>query len=90
MSEFEIGDRVDAMAPSHFATVERLPEWAVLKIRDEEDFTVSDRSVSANRSLTIYLDNIYYSAGIFNSHLCTETSGEFAARRGKYCGFSLT
>ncbi|GLA42609.1 putative PKS/NRPS-like protein biosynthetic cluster [Aspergillus niger] len=41
VSEFDIGDRVVAMAPSHFATVERLPEWAVLKIRDEEDFTTT-------------------------------------------------
>ncbi|RAK85213.1 polyketide synthase [Aspergillus costaricaensis CBS 115574] len=41
VSEFKIGDRVVAMAPSHFATVERLPEWAVLKLRDEEDFTVT-------------------------------------------------
>ncbi|GFN14344.1 polyketide synthase [Aspergillus tubingensis] len=41
VSEFEIGDRVVAMAPSHFATVERLPEWAVLKLRDEEDFTTA-------------------------------------------------
>ncbi|OJZ89749.1 hypothetical protein ASPFODRAFT_183092 [Aspergillus luchuensis CBS 106.47] len=41
VSEFKIGDRVVAMAPSHFATVECLPEWAVLKLRDEEDFTIA-------------------------------------------------
>ncbi|RAH60136.1 polyketide synthase [Aspergillus piperis CBS 112811] len=41
VSEFKIGDRVVAMAPSHFATVECLPEWAVLKLRDEEDFTTA-------------------------------------------------
>ncbi|PYH68297.1 polyketide synthase [Aspergillus vadensis CBS 113365] len=41
VSEFKIGDRVVAMAPSHFATVERLPEWAVLEIRDEEDLTTA-------------------------------------------------
>ncbi|GLB08646.1 type I Iterative Polyketide synthase (PKS) [Aspergillus tubingensis] len=41
VSEFKIGDRVDAMAPSHFATVERLPEWAILKLRDGEDFTTA-------------------------------------------------
>ena len=87
VSEFEIGDRVVAMAPSHFATVERLPEWAVLKLRDEEDFTVSDTSVPANRSSSIYTDSLHNSAGILNGHLCTASSGKLAARRSKHCIF---
>ncbi|OJJ74373.1 hypothetical protein ASPBRDRAFT_193095 [Aspergillus brasiliensis CBS 101740] len=41
VSECKIGDRVVAMAPRHFATVERFPQWAVLKLRDEEDYTTA-------------------------------------------------
>ncbi|PYH84784.1 KR-domain-containing protein [Aspergillus uvarum CBS 121591] len=41
VSEFKAGDRVVAMAPGHFATVERFPHWAVSKLRDEEDFTTT-------------------------------------------------
>ncbi|KAJ5715138.1 Acyl transferase/acyl hydrolase/lysophospholipase [Penicillium malachiteum] len=41
LSEFKIGDRVVSMAPGHFATVERLPHWAVSKLNNEEDFTTS-------------------------------------------------
>ena len=32
----KIGDRVVAMAPSQFVTQERLPQWAVCKLQDEE------------------------------------------------------
>ncbi|KAJ5182352.1 Acyl transferase/acyl hydrolase/lysophospholipase [Penicillium cf. viridicatum] len=39
VSEFKTGDRVVAMAPGHFATVERFPNWAVCKMSNEEDFT---------------------------------------------------
>ncbi|KAI1142338.1 polyketide synthase [Hypoxylon sp. FL0543] len=35
------GDRVVAMAPGHFATHERLPQWAVCKLEDNEDFTTA-------------------------------------------------
>lgn len=35
------GDRVVAMAPGHFATHERLPQWAVCKLEDSEDFTTA-------------------------------------------------
>ncbi|KAK1145272.1 Type I Iterative Polyketide synthase (PKS) [Aspergillus melleus] len=38
VSEFKTGDRVVAMAPGHFATVERFPHWAVCKLEDDEDF----------------------------------------------------
>ncbi|KAJ5817603.1 Acyl transferase/acyl hydrolase/lysophospholipase [Penicillium robsamsonii] len=41
VSEFKAGDRVVAMAPGHFATVERFPHWAVCKLSDEEDFTTA-------------------------------------------------
>ncbi|CAI7567668.1 unnamed protein product [Penicillium viridicatum] len=41
VSEFKTGDRVVAMAPGHFATVERFPTWAVCKMSDEEDFTTT-------------------------------------------------
>ncbi|RAH64472.1 type I polyketide synthase [Aspergillus aculeatinus CBS 121060] len=41
VSEFKTGDRVVAMAPGHFATVERFPHWAVSKLREEEDFTTT-------------------------------------------------
>ncbi|KAJ5356106.1 Acyl transferase/acyl hydrolase/lysophospholipase [Penicillium concentricum] len=41
VSEFKTGDRVVAMAPGHFATVERFPHWAVCKLSDEEDFTTT-------------------------------------------------
>ena len=35
------GDRVVAMAPGHFATHERLPQWAVCKLQDNEEYTVN-------------------------------------------------
>ncbi|KAL1869060.1 putative secondary metabolism biosynthetic enzyme [Paecilomyces lecythidis] len=35
------GDRVVAMGPGHFATVERLPQWAVQKLLDNEEFTTA-------------------------------------------------
>ncbi|PWY84065.1 ketoacyl-synt-domain-containing protein [Aspergillus eucalypticola CBS 122712] len=65
VSEFEIGDRVVAMAPSHFATVERLPEWAVIK----------------NARRRGFYDSLHDSAGILNGHLCTASSGEYADKR---------
>lgn len=41
VTDFKLGDRVVAMAPGHFATYERLPQWAVLKLNDDENFIVS-------------------------------------------------
>ncbi|KAJ5701471.1 Acyl transferase/acyl hydrolase/lysophospholipase [Penicillium malachiteum] len=41
ISEFKTGDLVVAMAGTHFATVERLPHWAVAKLNDDEDFVTS-------------------------------------------------
>ncbi|KAJ5807079.1 Acyl transferase/acyl hydrolase/lysophospholipase [Penicillium riverlandense] len=41
VSDFKTGDRVVAMAPGHFATVERFPHWAVCKLTDDEDFTTT-------------------------------------------------
>lgn len=37
-------DRVVVMAPGHFQTTERVPEWACHKLRDNEDFNVSSSS----------------------------------------------
>ncbi|PYH93849.1 KR-domain-containing protein [Aspergillus ellipticus CBS 707.79] len=37
VSGFKRGDRVVAMAPGHFATVERFPQWTVCKLNDDED-----------------------------------------------------
>lgn len=34
------GDRVVAMAPGHFSTLESFPEWACEKLRDSEDYNV--------------------------------------------------
>ncbi|KAJ5100496.1 Acyl transferase/acyl hydrolase/lysophospholipase [Penicillium angulare] len=39
VSEFKAGDRVVAMAPGHFETVARFPQWAVSKLTEDEDFT---------------------------------------------------
>ncbi|KAI1433783.1 ketoacyl-synt-domain-containing protein [Xylaria sp. CBS 124048] len=36
---FAAGDRVVVMAPGHFATSERVPEWACHKLNADEDFT---------------------------------------------------
>ncbi|KAK4992377.1 Type I Iterative PKS [Elasticomyces elasticus] len=33
-----VGDRVVVMAPGHFMTNERFPEWACQKLQDDEDF----------------------------------------------------
>ncbi|PYI01585.1 polyketide synthase [Aspergillus sclerotiicarbonarius CBS 121057] len=42
VSGFSPGDRVVAMGPAHFANIERFPQWAVYKLRSDEDFaTVS-------------------------------------------------
>ncbi|KAK3936136.1 hypothetical protein QBC46DRAFT_296752 [Diplogelasinospora grovesii] len=38
---FSVGDRVVAMAPSHFQTYQTLPEWACHKLLDTEAFDVS-------------------------------------------------
>lgn len=38
--DVQVGDRVVAMAPGHFATYERFPSWAICKLNDEEDFNV--------------------------------------------------
>ncbi|OTA96139.1 hypothetical protein M434DRAFT_28226 [Hypoxylon sp. CO27-5] len=35
------GDRVVALAPGHFSTHERLPQWALCKLEDNEDFTTA-------------------------------------------------
>lgn len=88
VSEFKTGDRVVAMAPGHFATVERFPNWAVCKMSDEEDFTVSDR-VLIRRQELMRVDDLHYSDCFFNGYLWTEASGEPTARRGKCCGTSL-
>ncbi|TGJ85285.1 hypothetical protein E0Z10_g3506 [Xylaria hypoxylon] len=37
----KLGDRVVAMAPGLFATHERVPQWAVCKLEDNEDFTTA-------------------------------------------------
>ncbi|RAO74337.1 uncharacterized protein BHQ10_010349 [Talaromyces amestolkiae] len=37
VSNFQVGDRVVVMAPGHFATYERFPEWAVCTLEDKED-----------------------------------------------------
>ncbi|KAL1971038.1 hypothetical protein VTN77DRAFT_2872 [Rasamsonia byssochlamydoides] len=41
VTNFKPGDRVVAMAPGHFATVERFPQWAVCKLQDDEEFTTA-------------------------------------------------
>lgn len=35
-----VGDRVVVMAPGHFLTHERFPEWACQKLQDDEEFNV--------------------------------------------------
>jgi acyl transferase domain-containing protein/NADPH:quinone reductase-like Zn-dependent oxidoreductase/NADP-dependent 3-hydroxy acid dehydrogenase YdfG len=41
VTKFKPGDRVVAMAPGHFATRERLPQWALAKLEDSEDFALA-------------------------------------------------
>ncbi|KAI0179744.1 polyketide synthase [Hypoxylon sp. FL1284] len=41
VTDFKPGDRVVAMGPGRFATHERLPQWAVCKLRDDEDFATA-------------------------------------------------
>ncbi|KAH8647580.1 ketoacyl-synt-domain-containing protein [Tricladium varicosporioides] len=38
-SRFKAGDRVVVMAPTHFASLERVPEWACYPLEKHEDFT---------------------------------------------------
>ena len=40
VTDLKRGDRVVAMAPGHFATYERIPRWAVCKLRDDEEYNV--------------------------------------------------
>ena len=37
VTDLRPGDRVLAMAPGHFATYERFPQWAVCKLQDNEE-----------------------------------------------------
>ena len=43
VSSLAPGDRVVAAAPGHFKTTECAPEWACVKIKDDEDVHVSQR-----------------------------------------------
>ena len=38
VTEFSVGDRVVAMAPTHFQTFQELPQWACHKLEDNESF----------------------------------------------------
>ncbi|KAK5996471.1 Highly reducing polyketide synthase srdA [Cladobotryum mycophilum] len=40
VTDFTVGDRVVAMAPTHFQTYQTLPQWACHKLADEEKFDV--------------------------------------------------
>ncbi|KAI1104957.1 reducing type I polyketide synthase 10 [Jackrogersella minutella] len=40
VSDFAVGDRVVAMAPTHFQTVQTLPEWACFKLTAEESYDI--------------------------------------------------
>lgn len=40
VTKFSPGDRVVVMAPGHFGTVERVPEWACCILREDEDLAV--------------------------------------------------
>lgn len=44
ISDLSLGDRIVVMAPGHFATYDRVPRWAVTKLRDHELYTASDIS----------------------------------------------
>ncbi|KAK0615695.1 hypothetical protein B0T17DRAFT_656801 [Bombardia bombarda] len=41
VTNFAVGDRVVAMAPTHFQTYQTLPQWACHKLLDEENFDVA-------------------------------------------------
>ena len=41
VTDLRPGDRVVAMAPGHFATYERFPQWAVCKLQDNEEYNAS-------------------------------------------------
>lgn len=86
VSEFKTGDRVVAAAPGHFATVERFPSWAVCKLSEEEDFTVSDR-LSTRRQKLMRADGLNYSWCLFDGYLWTEAPRKSTARRGR-CRYS--
>lgn len=40
VTDFVVGDRVVAMAPTHFQTYQTLPQWACHKLEEGEDFNV--------------------------------------------------
>lgn len=42
MRQLRAGDRVVVMAPSHFGTFERVPEWACYKLQDDEKLAVCE------------------------------------------------
>ena len=41
VTSFVPGDRIVVMAPNHFATIERAPEWACCKLQNDENLAVS-------------------------------------------------
>ncbi|TVY83962.1 Reducing polyketide synthase DEP5 [Lachnellula suecica] len=41
IQRLSVGDRVVVMAPGHFETNERFPEWACQKLQDDEDFNTA-------------------------------------------------
>lgn len=45
VSNLKPGDRVVVMAPGHFSTLEKFPEWSCEKLKDSEEFNVGSDSV---------------------------------------------
>lgn len=41
VKSFAIGDNVVAMAPTHFETIQTLPEWACYKLQPDEDLNIA-------------------------------------------------
>ena len=77
VTDLKPGDRILAMAPGHFATYEQFPEWAVCKLRDDEDYTVNQTSNhdQCRHMLMYHTDCVDDTYCLLDSDICPEVQG---------------
>lgn len=58
VTRFRKGDRVVALAPTSFSNIERVPEWACFKLRDDESLQVMSTIPLAFSTAIYALDDL--------------------------------
>jgi NADPH:quinone reductase-like Zn-dependent oxidoreductase len=71
VQDLEVGDRVVCMAPGHFGTFERVPHWAVTRLRRNETFVVSLGSTTARVEAHNLIGNVHRANRICNGYIRT-------------------